>query len=135
MAGTRSDMGLHFSPVRPIKARDWDAKTSYHESSMSTITNGRSNAAVASTSSTRAWSVHDASELYEVPRWGHHYFSVNAAGHVEVHPTKDPAHAIDLKELVDRLQLRGISLPVLIRFTDILRHRLGEIHTAFQSAI
>jgi arginine decarboxylase len=90
---------------------------------------------VASTSSTHAWSVHEASELYEVALWGHGYFSVNAAGHVGVHPTKDPARAIDLKELVDRLQLRGISLPVLIRFTDILRHRLGEIHAAFQAAI
>src|SRR5262249_15826486 len=52
-----------------------------------------------------------------------------------VHPTKDPAQKIDLKELVDRLQLRGISLPVLIRFTDILKHRLGDIHAAFQTAI
>jgi arginine decarboxylase len=102
---------------------------------MNTMTNGRSSPVVASTSSTRAWSVQDASELYEVPRWGHGYFSVNASGHVDVHPTKDPARAIDLKELVDRLQLRGISLPVLIRFTDILRHRLGEIHAAFQAAI
>jgi arginine decarboxylase len=79
--------------------------------------------------------VHDASELYEVPRWGHDYFSVNAAGHVQVHPAKNRAQAIDLKELIDRLQLRGISLPVLVRFTDILRHRLGEIHAAFQAAI
>jgi arginine decarboxylase len=99
---------------------------------MSTVTNGR---ASVSTSSTRAWSVHDASELYEVPRWGHGYFSVNDVGHVQVHPTKDPARAIDLKELVDRLQLRGISLPVLVRFSDILEHRLGEIHAAFQAAI
>ena len=68
-------------------------------------------------------------------RWGNGYFSVNAAGHLEVHPTKDPQRAIDLKELVDRLQLRGIGLPVLVRFTDILKHRLGEIHGAFQSAI
>ena len=58
-----------------------------------------------------------------------------SAGHVQVHPTKDPARAIDLKELIDRLQLRGISLPVLVRFTDILEHRLGEIHAAFQAAI
>jgi arginine decarboxylase len=104
---------------------------------MSTVTNGRpaqldSNA---STSATRAWSVHDASELYEVARWGNGYFAVNAAGHVQVHPTKEPSRAIDLKELVDRLQLRGISLPVLIRFTDILKHRLGDIHGAFQAAI
>jgi arginine decarboxylase len=104
---------------------------------MSTTTNGRSSPPLAapSTSTTRAWSVHDASELYEVSRWGHGYFSVNDAGHVQVHPTKEPERGIDLKELVDRLQLRGISLPVLVRFTDILKHRLGEIHGAFQAAI
>src|SRR5512132_864615 len=104
---------------------------------MSTMTNGRPAAPplAASTSSTTAWTVHDASELYEVARWGNGYFSVNGEGHVQVHPTKDPARAIDLKELVDRLQLRGISLPVLVRFTDILKHRLGDIHAAFQGAI
>jgi arginine decarboxylase len=103
--------------------------------SMSTLTNGRPVPVAASTSTTRAWSVQDASELYEVDRWGKGYFSVNEAGHMQVHPTKDPARAIDLKELVDRLQLRGISLPVLVRFTDILKHRLDDIHTAFQTAI
>jgi len=102
---------------------------------MSTVTNGRPVPLTAATSTTRAWSVHEASELYEVSRWGNGYISVNDAGHVQVHPTKEPARAIDLKELVDRLQLRGISLPVLIRFTDILKHRLGDIHTAFTSAI
>ncbi|HTM05244.1 MAG TPA: biosynthetic arginine decarboxylase [Vicinamibacterales bacterium] len=100
---------------------------------MSTLTNGR--AVDTSTSTTRAWSVHDASELYEVPRWGNGYFSVNPAGHVQVHPTKDTAKAIDLKELVDRLQLRGIGLPVLVRFTDIVKQRLADIHAAFSGAI
>ena len=52
-----------------------------------------------------------------------------------VHPDKDPARGIDLKELVDNLQLRGISLPILIRFGEILKHRLGEMHQAFQNAI
>ena len=56
-------------------------------------------------------------------------------GHVWVHPDKDPARGIDLKELVDNLQLRGISLPILIRFGEILKHRLGEMHQAFQNAI
>ena len=73
------------------------------------------------------WTVADAAELYEVARWGNGYFSVNTAGHVCVHPTKDPNRSIDLKELVDRLQLRGIDLPILIRFAEILKHRLGEI--------
>jgi arginine decarboxylase len=103
---------------------------------MSTLTNGRSTPLPASTSTTaRAWTVHDASELYEVSRWGNGYFSINDAGHLQVHPTKDVTKAIDLKELIDRLQLRGISLPVLVRFTDILKHRLGDIHAAFQAAI
>jgi arginine decarboxylase len=98
---------------------------------MSTLTNGRP----VDASTTSSWSVHDSSELYEVGRWGNGYFSVNAAGHVQVHPTKDAAKAIDLKELIDRLQLRGISLPVLVRFTDIVKQRLTDIHTAFQAAI
>src|ERR687895_2744904 len=103
---------------------------------MSTLTNGRAAPIAASASTTSsAWTVHDASELYEVARWSNGYFSINQAGHVQVHPTKEPAKAIDLKELIDRLQLRGISLPVLIRFTDILRHRLGDIPPAFQAAI
>ena len=46
-------------------------------------------------------------------------------------PTKDPSRAIDLKQLVDDLQARGIALPLLIRFSDILKHRLGDIHDAF----
>jgi arginine decarboxylase len=100
-----------------------------------TLTNGQITEMSSGTSSTSAWSVHDASELYEVSRWGNGYFSVNAAGHLAVHPTKDSSRSIDLKELVDRLQLRGISLPVLIRFTDIVKHRLGDIHHAFQGAI
>jgi arginine decarboxylase len=79
--------------------------------------------------------VHDANELYEVSRWGNGYFSVNAAGHVEVHPTQDSSRAIDLKDLVDRLQSRGISLPVLVRFTDLIRHRLADLHAAFATAI
>ncbi len=81
------------------------------------------------------WTVADASELYDVPRWGKGYFSVGSQGHILVHPTKDPARAIDLKELVDTLQLRGIALPILIRFAEILKHRLADIHEAFQGAI
>ena len=93
------------------------------------------------TRSHRAWqagevfTVTDASELYEVERWGKGYFSISPSGHVLVHPTKDPSRAIDLKQLTDHLMLRGIGLPVLIRFRDILRHRVNDIHNAFQAAI
>ena len=81
------------------------------------------------------WSTAEASELYDVASWGKGYFSVGKNGNLCVHPDKDPARAIDLKELVDNLQLRGISLPILIRFGEILKHRLGEMYQAFQNAI
>jgi len=81
------------------------------------------------------WTMADSSELYDVASWGKGYFSVGQNGHLYVHPSKDPARAVDLKELVDTLVLRGISLPILIRFAEILRHRLSEVHDAFQSAI
>ena len=82
-----------------------------------------------------AWTVTDATELYEIARWGKGYFSIGDNGQVKVHPTQDPTRSIDLKQLVDDLQRRGISLPALIRFRDILQHRVKDIHDAFQAAI
>ncbi len=81
------------------------------------------------------WTTADATELYEIARWGKGYFSIGDNGHVKIHPTKDPERSIDLKQLVDHLGLRGIALPTLIRFRDILQHRLQDISEAFQSAI
>jgi len=81
------------------------------------------------------WSTTEAAELYDVGRWGAGYFSVGKSGNMLVHPTKYPARFIDLKELIDGLLMRGIDLPILLRFGDILKHRLGEIHDAFQRAM
>jgi arginine decarboxylase len=81
------------------------------------------------------WKIQDALETYGVRHWGKGYFSINKAGHVTVLPNKQADQSIDLKELVDQLQERGIQLPILLRFTDILRHRVGEIHDAFKKAI
>jgi arginine decarboxylase len=80
------------------------------------------------------WKLHDAAETYGIRHWSKGYFGINKAGHVVVHPTKRPDQSIDLKELADQLQTRGIQLPILLRFPDILRHRVGEIAEAFQSA-
>ncbi len=81
------------------------------------------------------WKIQDALETYGCRHWGKGYFSINKAGHVTVHPNKKPEQAVDLKNLVDQLQARGIQLPILLRFTDILRHRVGEIHDVFENAI
>src|SRR5689334_10700086 len=84
---------------------------------------------------TERWTPQVASEFYDVASWGKGYFSVGDNGHVRVHPEKDPARSIDLKQLIDTLVLRGINLPILIRFADILKHRLADIHSAFETAI
>ena len=81
------------------------------------------------------WSTADAADLYEVARWGNGYFSVGPNGHLLVHPDKDPTKSIDLKQLVDRLQIRGIDLPILLRFAEILQHRLGELHGVFANSM
>ncbi len=81
------------------------------------------------------WTVTDAEELYDIASWGKGYFSIGANGNVFVHPTKEASRNIDLKQLVDRLELRGISLPILIRFGEILKHRLGEMYQAFENSI
>jgi arginine decarboxylase len=81
------------------------------------------------------WTTTEAAELYDVASWGKGYFSVGDNGNLLVHPTKEQNRKIDLKELVDTLQWRGISLPILIRFAGILKHRLGEMNQAFESSI
>ena len=81
------------------------------------------------------WNLQDARDLYNIRNWGKGYFSINKRGCAAVHPYKDPEQFIDLKELVDQLVQRGIELPILLRFTDILRHRISEMHDAFGAAI
>jgi arginine decarboxylase len=83
----------------------------------------------------RAWTVQDSTELYNIRGWGRDFFSINEAGNVEVTPAGPGTLKIDLKELVDDLQSRGLNLPILIRFSDILRVRLEQLFGAFQQAI
>ncbi|MGH7213335.1 MAG: biosynthetic arginine decarboxylase [Tepidisphaeraceae bacterium] len=83
----------------------------------------------------RPWSIREAERLYGIRQWGQGYFSINDIGHVAVHPTQAPSVTIDLKKLVDELRERDIQLPMLIRFTDILRHRVQRLAEAFTNAI
>lgn len=81
------------------------------------------------------WTVEDSARLYGLAEWGKGYFGVNASGHVAIMPTKDPARQIDLFELVEGLADRDLHTPLLIRFSDILYHRLQELRQAFDHAI
>ncbi|UCD30111.1 MAG: biosynthetic arginine decarboxylase [Planctomycetota bacterium] len=83
----------------------------------------------------QTWTVNDAMELYNVRNWGKPFFSINATGNVCVHPQGPNGPTVDLKKIVDELQRRGISMPILIRFSDILRARVEALNEAFQQAI
>ena len=83
----------------------------------------------------QGWTIEDSMDLYSVPAWGGGYFHVNAAGHVVVRPDKDPAREIDLYEVVEQLKARDLTAPVVLRFSDILHHRLRSLHGAFAAAI
>jgi len=80
----------------------------------------------------RAWTIKVSLELYNVSGWGRDFFSINEAGNVTVTPGGPGSVKIDLKELVDDLRSRGLNLPVLIRFSDILRTRVAQLFGAFQ---
>ncbi len=83
----------------------------------------------------RGWTVKDSLELYNVTGWGRDFFTINDAGNIAVTPAGPASPPIDLKELVDDLRSRGLNLPVLIRFSDILRTRVEQLFGAFQQAI
>lgn len=80
------------------------------------------------------WTVEDSIELYNVRKWGAGFFSVNERGNVAVSPRGAEGPSFDLKELVDELRERGIELPMLIRFSDILRTRIEQLNQAFAKA-
>ncbi|OGU41946.1 MAG: arginine decarboxylase [Ignavibacteria bacterium GWB2_35_12] len=81
----------------------------------------------------RKWRVEDSAEQYNISGWGAEYFNINDEGNVTVSPKRNGAR-IDLKQLIDELQLRDVSLPVLLRFPDILDDRLESITKCFDTA-
>jgi arginine decarboxylase len=81
----------------------------------------------------RKWIIDDSDELYNVSGWGKDYFSINKNGNITVKPGSDKVE-IDLKELIDELQIRDVSLPVLLRFPGILDHRIETMSSCFARA-
>ena len=81
----------------------------------------------------RKWRIDDSSELYNINGWGLKYFSINDKGHVIVTPREGYA-SVDLKEVLDELQVRDVAAPVLLRFPDILDNRVEKISRCFKTA-
>lgn len=85
-------------------------------------------------SQTQHWTIEDSAETYAIRLWGEGYFSINADGHVSVKPSSDKAVELDLFEIAHSLHDKNLSLPVLVRFTDILKDRVMRLQQAFQKA-
>jgi arginine decarboxylase len=82
-----------------------------------------------------AWKIEEALDLYQVEAWGKGYFSINAAGHLVIRPSMQATREIDLYDVVQGLKARDLHTPVVIRFSDILAHRLRHLADAFSTAI
>lgn len=82
----------------------------------------------------RKWRAEDSAELYNVHGWGIGYFGINGKGHAVTTPRKSKGPDIDLKELIDEIVLRDVSMPVLLRFPDILDDRIEKIAGCFDKA-
>ena len=81
----------------------------------------------------RRWRIEDSEELYNINGWGINYFAINEKGNVTVAPKKNGVK-VDLKELIEELQLRDVSTPVLLRFPDILDSRIEKMASCFKKA-
>lgn len=83
----------------------------------------------------RTWGPSDSLKLYNIESWGDQYFSINPAGNMTVHPRKGEGPGIDLMSVVEDVKAQSLGLPVLIRFQDIIRHRVISLNEAFRKAI
>jgi arginine decarboxylase len=81
------------------------------------------------------WDIPAAISLYNIDRWGGGYFGVNESGNVQIFPTQDTTTPIDIMDLVAEAKAHGLSFPMVLRFQDLLRHRVETINKAFASAI
>ena len=81
------------------------------------------------------WDLQAARNLYNIQRWGAKYFDINEAGHVVARPLEEAGASVDLTDVIEEAKGRGLKFPVLIRFQDILRHRVESINLAFRSSI
>jgi arginine decarboxylase len=84
----------------------------------------------------QSWSIESARSLYNIEGWGNGYFDINERGHVVVRPDRSRSEReLDLFELSRDLEEQGVTMPVLLRFSDILRSRIEQLGARFEAAI
>jgi len=80
------------------------------------------------------WTTEKSADVYGINNWGNGYFRINEAGNVSVTPSGKDKPCVDLFELTQELQDRGIRVPIMIRFPDIIKERVYLLHSCFQKA-
>jgi arginine decarboxylase len=81
------------------------------------------------------WDIQLARSMYNIQRWGAKYFDINEAGHVVATPLQEAGCAVDVNDVIEEARGRSLKMPMLIRFQDILRHRVESINLAFRNSI
>src|SRR6185369_9160628 len=82
-----------------------------------------------------SWNIQAARNLYNVHRWGSNYFDINEAGRVVAKPLQEAGTAVDITDVIEEAKARNLKFPLLIRFQDILRHRVEALNNAFRNSI
>ncbi|MGZ8851437.1 MAG: biosynthetic arginine decarboxylase, partial [Thermoanaerobaculia bacterium] len=81
------------------------------------------------------WTIEDAASLYMIDRWGAGYFGVNGNGDMAVAPLQDRGTTIPIIDVVREAKALNLQAPLLIRFQDLVRHRVEVLNNAFNRAI
>ena len=81
------------------------------------------------------WDIQAARNLYNIQRWGAKYFDINEAGRVVARPLQESGASVEINDVIEEAKGRGLKFPLLIRFQDILRHRVESVNMAFRSSI
>lgn len=81
-----------------------------------------------------SWSISKARDAYNIAHWGNGYFDINERGHLTARPDPRSPHSVDLHELTREFRAADLTLPVLVRFSGILHHRVRELCEAFDAA-
>src|SRR6266853_1059888 len=88
-----------------------------------------------SSDSAESWNIQQARNLYSIQSWGAKYFDINEAGHVVARPLQEAGASVDLTDVIEEAKGRGLKFPLLIRFQDLLRHRVESVNLAFRNSI
>jgi arginine decarboxylase len=83
----------------------------------------------------KSWGVSDSIKLYNLENWGDQYFSINPSGNLTVHPRQGQGMGIDVMSVIEEIRAQNLGMPVLVRFQDIIRHRVVALNESFRKSI